>query len=391
MIDFNILKGESLIKHTKQIIAKDNSEKISYFIEDNIGTIYLDTFYETSKDSFQTIRNDITLISVGHSSEDIAFINYIFTELDNLIDLDFEEQFDNNGSEIDIYSLSYSSTFSSNIIGQVISKKNGSGLWWDILWKDSDGKSNTNILNKFTLIHELGHALGLSHPFNNPSNKEYNSSDSIMSYNKAESGWDTWYSTNDLNALIKIWGREDDDGTIRYEEKFSNYKFKKENNNISIRTEIGYENINNIDQLIFKDQTKNLKDDIIGVFDMINDKDDITAKIYRLYNACFRRFPDKTGLEYWINKNQSGNDSYRSTAQSFIYSIEFQEQYGDNLTNKTYVNKLYEHILNRSPDEKGFNYWLNQINSGFEDKSELLMGFSESFENKSIFSNELGF
>ena len=57
MIDFNILKGESFIKHTKEIITKDNSEKITYYIEDNIGTIYLDNFYETSKNNFQRIKN----------------------------------------------------------------------------------------------------------------------------------------------------------------------------------------------------------------------------------------------------------------------------------------------------------------------------------------------
>ena len=38
-----------------------------------------------------------------------------------------------------------------------------------------------------------------------------------------------------------------------------------------------------------------------------------------------------------------------------------------------------------------FFYWLNQINTGLEDKSELLMGFSESTENKQIFSNETNF
>ncbi len=34
MIDFNIWKGESMIDHTQKIIENDNSETITYYIED---------------------------------------------------------------------------------------------------------------------------------------------------------------------------------------------------------------------------------------------------------------------------------------------------------------------------------------------------------------------
>ena len=47
-------------------------------------------------------------------------------------------------------------------------------------------------------------------------------------------------------------------------------------------------------------------------------------------------------------------------------------------------------MLNREPDTNGYQYWLTQLNHGRETRSELLMGFSESVENKAIFMNQTG-
>lgn len=95
----------------------------------------------------------------------------------------------NNGSEIDIYSISYSSSFESNVIGQAISKSNSGGHWWDILLKDSGGNPNTNDLNKYTIIHEIGHTLGLSHPNYDPYNSQWETDDTVMSYNIGRNGY----------------------------------------------------------------------------------------------------------------------------------------------------------------------------------------------------------
>ena len=50
-----------------------------------------------------------------------------------------------------------------------------------------------------------------------------------------------------------------------------------------------------------------------------------------------------------------------------------------------YLTTLYSNVLGRSPDQSGFNYWLNQLNNNIEDRGEVLMGFSESVENKALF------
>ncbi len=61
--------------------------------------------------------------------------------------------------------------------------------------------------------------------------------------------------------------------------------------------------------------------------------------------------------------------------------------------NKAWSGSLLERdshdtYLQYKKRKEGFNYWLNQLSGGHENRSEVLMGFAESSENKTIFSNE---
>ncbi len=390
-ISFNGLVSESLSNHAQNLLAKDDDEVIHYYLHLKAGWTYLDKYEFDGKD-FKTYKNNIRAYSVGHDNESINFIRYIFTKLDSLIDIDFEEMNNDNGSDIDIFSVNYSSTLSANGVGQLINQTMSLGSWSEILWKRTGQNGKLNDNDKNTIIHEIGHSLGLSHPYNDPFNEKWNTDHSVMSYLEGPNGWNTWYSEEDIKALQSIWGRENDDGIVTYSGSYKDYKFKKTfANELIINTEIGDEFITNYQKIIFSDKVMDVKKDVFGVFDQIIDIDGITGKIYRLYNAALSRFPDQEGLSYWINKNLNQENSFYQTAESFINSDEYINNYGADINNSDYVTILYKNVLGRTPDNIGYEYWLNNLNNGIEEKVDILIGFSESYENIEAFKNQCGF
>ena len=134
-----------------------------------------------------------------------------------------------------------------------------------------------------------------------------------------------------------------------------------------------------------------LLDDIKATFDQVTGLNTDSGKMFRLYNASFKRLPDPEGLRYWIGNFSSGIDDERAVASSFLASAEFKQRYGENVSNTKYVETLYINVLGRDYDATGFNYWLANLNNGIETRYELLLGFSESTENKELFSEITGF
>ncbi len=184
-----------------------------------------------------------------------------------------------------------------------------------------------------------------------------------------------------------------------YSGNFSDYKFYNKGNGIyQIKTNSGYDDITGLPLLTFTGEatTSSFKNisaivDIKGTFDQVTGLNTDDAKMFRLYNASFKRLPDADGLKYWIGKYTSGENDERAVAQSFLISDEFKERYGENVSDSTYVNNLYKNVLGRDADTSGLNYWLGQLNTGAETRYEVLLGFSESAENKTLFTEMTGF
>ena len=113
--------------------------------------------------------------------------------------------------------------------------------------------------------------------------------------------------------------------------------------------------------------------------------------MFRLYNAAFARFPDIDGLSYWIQNYSSLNNNFEGIAASFLASDEFKKSYGEKTSNEEYINNLYKNVLGRKADNDGLDYWIGQLVTGTETREEILLGFSESFENKILFTEMTGF
>ncbi|OMH26639.1 DUF1566 domain-containing protein [Motiliproteus sp. MSK22-1] len=117
-------------------------------------------------------------------------------------------------------------------------------------------------------------------------------------------------------------------------------------------------------------------DDLACAFD----DDGVAGQAYRLYKAALNRTPDSEGLGYWIDALDN-RLSLHEVADSFIQSSEFQERYGVDISNETFLDSLYNNVLGRSPDSSGYQWWLNVLNSGSDTREGVLIGFSESAEN----------
>lgn len=138
----------------------------------------------------------------------------------------------------------------------------------------------------------------------------------------------------------------------------------------------GTDNLRQIERLEFNDTN-------IGL-----DIDGISGKAYRLYNAVLGRTPDSEGLGYWINDMDNGV-MLTTVAKGFIASNEFQVKYGADPSHATYLNLLYQNILDREPDQEGLNYWLTNMQNGIDSPAVVLASFSESFENKANVSPDI--
>ena len=102
---------------------------------------------------------------------------------------------------------------------------------------------------------------------------------------------------------------------------------------------------------------------------------------YMLYKAAFNRTPDAGGLGYWINQMDKGM-SYSSVAQNFVNSAEFKAAFGGaNPTVNTLVTKLYNNVLNRTPDAGGLAFWQNKLSNEGWTTADVLGFFSTSGEN----------
>ncbi|MBO1078495.1 DUF4214 domain-containing protein [Roseomonas haemaphysalidis] len=115
--------------------------------------------------------------------------------------------------------------------------------------------------------------------------------------------------------------------------------------------------------------------DGVGRFDASG----IGSEVAHLYQAAFDRRPDATGLEFWINRVETGVSSEMAVATGFTQSDEFRVTYG-NLDDRSYVSQLYLNVLNRAGEQTGIDSWLNLLNTG-AGRDTVLYGFANSFEN----------
>lgn len=107
------------------------------------------------------------------------------------------------------------------------------------------------------------------------------------------------------------------------------------------------------------------------------DYEEIQAPISRLYRAYFLRNPDRQGHQFWVKERRAGRGPF-AISEFFASSPEFETRYGS-LDDTEFVWLVYRNVMNRSPDEAGQAFWLDQLAKGLG-RGELMALFSDSPE-----------
>jgi serralysin len=275
-----------------------------------------------------------------------------------------------------------------------------------------------------TLLHELGHALGLKHPFEHattlPSAQD-NTNNTLMSYTAA-GGKHSTYSPYDVAALNWLYGGDGLRGALGinsttggryYTGTQRGDSLAGTSHNDTLQGDGGNDTINGgsgLDTAVFRGARSQYAvtgqpdpaahaftvrdssgaDGLDSLVDVERihfgdgwlalDTDGTAGQAYRLYQAAFDRAPDLVGLGFWI-KGMDDGLGLNQVASEFTHSKEFHDTYGDT-TNAQFVDLLYQNVLNRAPESGGYNYWMDMLATRGLTREAMLGFFSESPENQ---------
>jgi predicted acyl esterase len=102
--------------------------------------------------------------------------------------------------------------------------------------------------------------------------------------------------------------------------------------------------------------------------------------VTRLYWAYFQRTPDASGQAYWVRKRRAGTTLIK-VSNTFAASSEFKAKYGS-LSNKAFVQLVYQNVLGRAGDAGGVAYWTGKLDKKQVSRGQVMLNFSESNEFK---------
>lgn len=102
---------------------------------------------------------------------------------------------------------------------------------------------------------------------------------------------------------------------------------------------------------------------------------DSALTVLRTYQTILDRLPDQGGLAYYILQLDAGSLSFRTMAEAFMASPEFQATYGA-LSNQAFVELLYLNALDRPGDSGGIAYYAGLLDSGAWTRADVITGFA---------------
>jgi len=127
---------------------------------------------------------------------------------------------------------------------------------------------------------------------------------------------------------------------------------------------------------------------------LILDTSETAQTLTVIYQVFLARIGDAPGVSYWGGFLQDAILSLDEIADFFPESDEFGESFGEDLTNKEYVEQLYDNSFGRDADTAGCEFWAGLIDLNDEtngeaglDRGTVGLFFAQSEEIETVFGN----
>ncbi|RJF99465.1 DUF4214 domain-containing protein [Noviherbaspirillum saxi] len=196
----------------------------------------------------------------------------------------------------------------------------------------------------------------------------------VLAEQRVYASGDTLFGNSFNNALRGFGGNDTIDGgggndTAYFNGARSLYQITQNGGTLTVSGPDGVDTLRNVERVAFSDKA------------LAFDTGGSAGQAYRLYQAAFDRKPDTGGLATWMNYMDQGH-SLTEVSTMFQQSTEFITKYGTNVSTAQFVTLLYKNVLHREPDSGGFAMWSNLLDTNQWGRADVLIGFSESNENK---------
>jgi serralysin len=99
----------------------------------------------------------------------------------------------------------------------------------------------------------------------------------------------------------------------------------------------------------------------------------LAEQISDLYVAYFNRAAEPEGFDFWFRGIYTDSTDLHTTARNFSESVEYQTTYPSSLTNRQFVEQIYENLFDRGPDPGGWDFWTNGLDKGLVQRSDFIL------------------